>query len=76
MATGLARLEPCAFAKALLEYNMAKRILFVVDRVMLAEQSLNDGFSLISKEYSAVRITSNNYKQYKNAQIQLLLWIP
>jgi type I site-specific restriction endonuclease len=52
---------------------MAKRILFVVDRVMLAEQSLNDGFSLISKEYSAIRITSSNYKQYKNAQIHIIV---
>jgi len=52
---------------------MAKRILFVVDRVMLAEQSLNDGFSLIGKEYSTVRITSSNYKQYKNAQIHIIV---
>lgn len=74
MATGLGKTRTMvAFSKALLEYNMAKRILFVVDRVMLAEQALNDGFSLISKEYSAVRITSGNYKQYKNAQIHVVV---
>lgn len=74
MATGLGKTRTMvAFTKALLEYNMAKRILFVVDRVMLAEQSLNDGFSLISKEYSTVRITSGNYKQYKNAQIHIIV---
>jgi type I site-specific restriction endonuclease len=74
MATGLGKTRTMvAFSKALLEYNMAKRILFVVDRVMLAEQAVNDGFSLISKEYSAVRITSGNYKQYKNAQIHIIV---
>lgn len=74
MATGLGKTRTMvAFTKALLEYNMAKRVLFVVDRVMLAEQAINDGFSLISKEYSAVRITSGNYKQYKNAQIHVVV---
>lgn len=74
MATGLGKTRTMvAFTKALLEYNMAKRILFVVDRVMLAEQAINDGFSLISKEYSAIRITSGNYRQYKNAQIHIVV---
>lgn len=74
MATGLGKTRTMvAFTKALLEYNMARRVLFVVDRVMLAEQALSDGFSLISKEYSAVRITSGNYKQYKNAQIHIVV---
>jgi type I site-specific restriction endonuclease len=74
MATGLGKTRTMvAFTKALLEYNMVKRVLFVVDRVMLAEQAINDGFSLISKEYSAVRITSSNYKQYKNAQIHVVV---
>lgn len=74
MATGLGKTRTMvAFTKALLEYNMAKRVLFVVDRVMLAEQAINDGFSLNSKEYSAVRITSGNYKQYKNAQIHVVV---
>ena len=74
MATGLGKTRTMvAFTKALLEYNMAKRVLFVVDRVMLAEQAINDGFSLISKEYSAVCITSGNYKQYKNTQIHVVV---
>lgn len=74
MATGLGKTRTTvALVKALLEYNMAKRVLFVVDRVMLAEQALNDGFSLINKEFSAVRITSGNYKQYKNTQIHVVV---
>jgi len=74
MATGLGKTRTMvAFVKALLEYNMAKRILFVVDRVMLAEQAITDGFALISTEYSAVRITSSNYRQYKNAQIHVVV---
>lgn len=74
MATGLGKTRTMvALTKALLEYNMAKRVLFVVDRVMLAEQAINDGFSLISKEYTAVRITSGNYRQYKNAQIHIIV---
>ena len=74
MATGLGKTRTMvAFVKALLEYNMAKRILFVVDRVMLADQAITDGFSLISTEYSAVRITSGNYRQYKNAQIHVVV---
>ena len=74
MATGLGKTRTMvAFVKAILEYNMARRLLFVVDRIMLAEQALNDGFSLISKEFSAVRITSSNYRQYKNAQIHIVV---
>lgn len=72
MATGLGKTRTMvAFIKVLLEYNMAKRVLFVVDRIMLAEQSINDGFSLVNKEFSAIHITSANYKQYKNAQIHV-----
>ena len=74
MATGLGKTRTMvAFVKALFEYDMAKRILFVVDRVMLAEQAITDGFSLISTEYTAVRITSGNYKQYKNTQIHVVV---
>ncbi|MEW6049530.1 MAG: DEAD/DEAH box helicase family protein [Candidatus Zixiibacteriota bacterium] len=74
MATGLGKTRTMvALVKALLEYNMAKRVLFVVDRIMLADQALNDGFALISKQFSAVRITSSNYKQYKNAQIHVVV---
>jgi len=74
MATGLGKTRTMvAFVKVLLEYNMAKRVLFVVDRVMLADQAITDGFSLIGTEYSAVRITSGNYRQYKNAQIHVVV---
>jgi len=74
MATGLGKTRTTvALTKALLEYNMAKRVLFIVDRIMLADQALNDGFSLISKEYSTVRITSGNYKKYKNAQVHVVV---
>ena len=52
---------------------MAKRVLFVVDRVMLADQAITDGFSLISKEYSAIRITSSNYRLYKHMQIHVVV---
>lgn len=37
------------------------------------KKALHDGFSLISKEFSAVRITSSNYRQYKNAQIHRIV---
>lgn len=74
MATGLGKTRAMvAFAKALLEYNMAKRILFVVDRRMLAKQAHDDGFSLISKEYSPIWITTSNYKLYKNTQIHIVV---
>lgn len=74
MATGLGKTRTAvALVKALLEYNMAKKILFVVDRILLADQALNDGFSLIGKQFSAVRITSSNYKQYKHTQIHIVV---
>lgn len=74
MATGLGKTRTMvAFVKALLEYNMARRVLFVVDRVMLADQAFKDGFSMISKEYTAVWITSGNYRQHKNAQIHIIV---
>jgi len=74
MATGLGKTRTMvAFVKALLEYNLAKRVLFVADRVMLADQAITDGFSLIDTEYSAVRITSGIYRQYKNTQIHVVV---
>ncbi len=74
MATGLGKTRTMvAFVKALLEYNMARRVLFVVDRVMLADQAFKDGFSMISKEYTAVWITSGNFRQHKNAQIHIIV---
>lgn len=74
MATGLGKTRTMvAFTKALLQYNMAKRILFVVDRIMLAEQALNDGFTLISNEFTSVRIRTSNYRLYKNTQIHIVV---
>jgi len=74
MATGLGKTRTMvAFVKALLEYNMARRVLFVVDRVMLADQAFKDGFSMISKEYTAIWITSGNFRQHKNAQIHIIV---
>lgn len=74
MATGLGKTRTMvAFVKALLEYNMAKKVLFVADRILLAEQALYDGFSLISKEFSAVRITSSNYRIHKHTQIHVVV---
>lgn len=74
MATGLGKTRTMvAFVKVLLEYNMARRVLFVVDRIMLADQALNDGFALISREFSAVRITSANFRQHRNARIHVVV---
>lgn len=74
MATGLGKTRTIvAFVKALLDYNMAKKVLFVADRIILADQAFNDGFSLISKGFSAIRITSSNYRRYKNAQIHIVV---
>lgn len=61
MATDLGKTRTMvAFVKALLQHNMARWVLFVTDRIMLADQTLHDGFHLISNEFSAVRITSGN----------------
>jgi type I site-specific restriction endonuclease len=74
MATGLGKTRTMvAFVKVLLDYNMAKRILFVTDRVILADQAITDGFSLINKDYPAIRITSSNYRQYKNVPIHVVV---
>jgi type I site-specific restriction endonuclease len=40
---------------------------------MLADHSITDGFSLIGTKYTAVRITSSNYRQYKNIQIHVVV---
>ena len=74
MGTGLGKTRTMvAFVKALLEYNMAKRVLFITDRIILADQAFFDGFSLISKEFSAVRITSSNYRLHKHSQIHIVV---
>ncbi len=74
MATGLGKTRTMvAFVKALLQHNMARRVLFVVDRIMLADQALNDGFHLISNEFSTVRITSGNVRQHKHASVHIVV---
>ncbi len=74
MATGLGKTRTMvALSKALLSGGLAKRILFVVDRVLLAKQAIDDGFSLISKEYPSTRIRTSNFKQQKHANIHVVV---
>jgi len=60
-------------AKALLSSGLTKRILFVVDRRMLAKQAVDDGFSLISREYTSSWITTSNFRTRKNASIHVVV---
>jgi type I site-specific restriction endonuclease len=72
MATGLGKTRTTvALCKALLDSGLARRILFVVDRRLLAEQARDDGFSLISPTYTAGWITTSNYKGFKHKDIHL-----
>ncbi|MBW2662822.1 MAG: DEAD/DEAH box helicase family protein, partial [Deltaproteobacteria bacterium] len=74
MATGLGKTRVAvALCKALLEHGLARRILFVVDRRLLAEQARDDGFSLISPTYNATWITTSNYKTHKNKDIHIVV---
>ncbi|MBF0410319.1 MAG: DEAD/DEAH box helicase family protein [Candidatus Riflebacteria bacterium] len=74
MATGLGKTRTAvALVKALLESGMAKRILFVVDRRMLAKQAVDDGFSLISGKYTSSWITSSNFRARKHASIHVVV---
>lgn len=74
IATGLGKTRiTVALTKTLLEYGLAKRVLFVVDRILLAEQALDDGFSLISKDFPAVRLRTSNYRQQKHANIYVVV---
>lgn len=74
MATGLGKTRTVvALVKALLSHGLAKKILFVADRVLLADQAMDDGFSLISKEHSAARIRTTNFKQQKHASIHVVV---
>ena len=74
MATGLGKTRTMvALSKALLSSGLSKRILFVVDRVLLAKQAIDDGFSLISKEYPSTRIRTSNFKQQKHANIHVVV---
>ncbi|MDB5090173.1 MAG: hypothetical protein JWR09_4167 [Mucilaginibacter sp.] len=74
MATGLGKTRTAvALVKTLLSHSLAKRILFVVDRRMLAKQSVDDGFALISKEYPSSWITTSNFKSRKHANIHVIV---
>jgi type I site-specific restriction endonuclease len=74
MATGLGKTRTAvALVKALLSSGLTKRILFVVDRRMLAKQTVDDGFSLISREYTSSWITTSNFRTRKNASIHVVV---
>lgn len=74
MATGLGKTRVAvAFVKSLLSSSLAKRVLFVVDRRMLAKQAIDKGFALISKDYSSNWITTSNYKTHKHANIHVVV---
>jgi len=74
MATGLGKTRiAVALVKALLEYNLAKRVLFVVDRILLAKQARDESFSLISKDFPCAWIRSSNYKQYRNYNVHIVV---
>jgi len=74
MATGLGKTRTAvALVKALLESGLTKRILFVVDRRMLAEQAIDDGFSLISGKYTSSWITTSNFRARRHASIHVVV---
>lgn len=74
MATGLGKTRTAvALVKALLSSGMCKRILFVVDRRMLAKQAVDDGFALISREHTSSWITTSNFKTRKHASIHVVV---
>ncbi len=74
MATGLGKTRMAvALVKALLSSSLAKRILFVVDRRMLAKQAIDKGFALISKEYPSSWITTANFKTRKHANVHVVV---
>ncbi len=74
MATGLGKTRTAvALVKALLSSGLAKRILFVVDRRMLAKQAVDDGFAIISREFPSSWITTGNFKARKHANIHVVV---
>jgi len=74
MATGLGKTRTAvALVKALLGSGLAKRILFVVDRRMLAKQAVDDGFALISREHTSSWITTSNFRSRKHASIHVVV---
>jgi superfamily II DNA or RNA helicase len=74
MATGLGKTRTAvALVKTLLSYGLAKRVLFVVDRRMLAKQAVDKGFSLISKDFPSTWITTSNFKTHKHVSIHVVV---
>lgn len=74
MATGLGKTRTSvALCKAIFDAEMAKRVLFVVDRVLLAKQALDEGFSLISGEYPSSRLRTSNFKQQKHTNVHVVV---
>lgn len=74
MATGLGKTRTAvALVKALLDSGLCKRVLFVVDRRMLAKQAIDDGFSLISGQYTSSWITTSNFRTRKHASIHAVV---
>lgn len=74
MATGLGKTRnSVALVKALLSHGLAKRVLFVVDRRMLAKQAIDKGFALISKEYTSSWVTTSNFRIRKHASIHVVV---
>lgn len=74
MATGLGKTRTAvALVKSLLSSGLAKRILFVVDRRMLAKQAVDDGFALISREHTSSWITTSNFRARKHASIHVVV---
>jgi len=74
MATGLGKTRTAvALVKALLDSELAKRILFVADRRMLAKQAIDEGFSLISGKYTSSWITTSNFRSRRHASIHAVV---
>lgn len=74
MATGLGKTRTMvAFSKALLDYALAKRILFVVDRRTLARQAINKGFKFLNPTYNSHWITSASWRAHKNKNIHAVV---
>jgi type I restriction enzyme, R subunit len=74
MATGLGKTRTAvALVKALLSHGLAKRVLFVVDRRMLAKQAIDKGFALISKEYPSSWISTSSFRTRRHANIHVVV---
>ena len=74
MATGLGKTRTMvAFARALLDHALAKRILFVVDRRTLARQAISKGFRLLAPTYNSHWITSASWRAHKNKNIHAVV---